>query len=94
MSRRPSAGQDLDSGDKFGDVTVPILHPSIAKQNLKEYLEAMAALHPDFEHPTMEFVDALCEDQVGVKDQDYISFTAVEGNMFYKIGFLCVSKFI
>ena len=79
MSRHPSAGQGLDSGDKFGDVTVPILQPSVAKQNLKEYLEAMATLHPDIEHPTMEFVDALCEDQVGVKDQDSTAMEVCTG---------------
>ena len=70
MSARHNSGPILDCGDQFGDPAVPILDPALARQRLKCYLIQMAALHPDREHPNMEFVDALVEDRACVKDQD------------------------
>ena len=69
MSRCHNTGTILDCGDQFAD-NVPTLDPSFARQRMKVYLSQMAALHPDREHPSIEFVDALCEDRDVVKDQD------------------------
>ena len=69
MEFRTDTGPILDCGDQFAD-TVPALDPIFARQRMKCYLSQMAALHPDREHPSMDFVDALCEDRAVVKDQD------------------------
>ena len=78
MSRRHNTGTISDCGDQFAE-HVPTLDPSFARQRLKCYLSQMADLHPDREHPTIEFVDALGEDRSVVKDQDTVGMDVQTG---------------
>ena len=70
MSARDNAGSYLDSGMHWETSNGFPLDSSHARQKLQEYLSQMAVLHPEREHPNMEFVDALLEDQAVVRDHD------------------------
>ena len=70
MSVRDNTGPFPDSGDHWGGPSGLSMDASLARQRLKCYLSQMAALHPDRDHPNMEFVDTLIEDQAVVRDQD------------------------
>ena len=62
MSVRDNTGPFPDSGDHSGGPAGLSMDASLARQRLKCYLTQMAPLHPDKDHPNMDFVDALIED--------------------------------
>ena len=70
MSVRDNTGPFPDSGDHWGGPSGLSMDASLARQRLKCYLSQMAALHPEKQHPDMEFVDALIEDRAVVRDHD------------------------
>ena len=70
MSVRDNTGSHPDSGDHWGGPSGLSMDASLARQRLKCYLSQMAALHPERQHPDMDFVDALIEDRAVVRDHD------------------------
>ena len=70
MSVRDDTGSFPDRGNHWAGPSGLSMDASLARQKLKCYLTQMAALHPEKQHPDMEFVDALIEDRAGVRDHD------------------------